>query len=1646
MPASGGVSAPAAVAAASYGQVDQAAAAQAAAAYAAYYGYGVAPHAWGASTGTVADGHAGAAPPYPVAHAPAAPAAAPFNQAHPPARGAPDAAPPDMDSFPLLSLEAVPRVATHWLERALAEVGAMVRDDVAKGTESTLLRYMLKQQQSVYTELQRRDAAARVEALISGLPPPPPRAALPSDIAALILAEARGQPLIKAEPAPAPSSPRPSSSRLGRRGSSSGGGGGGLPPRAGPNVRLKPRVGSAGLSKKPSWLQPDDGSETAVAEHRERLGSGDGSATARSQASTASDAVRMPVPSSLASAPRSSVASSSSGESSSGDDSVQRQTRRRKDRKKPDVPNRRPLYEKTKMSYEFSSNFVVATTGKKKKKWGKSAKEKEREEAARAAKKKEQEREARRKRLEARERERRAREEKARKRAERRAARYAREAAEEEAEEAAEAAEYEAGLKRRREMEAAGATRGSAGDKETAAAPAADTTSAGEPGSTTAVQAGSAADASPDRPSTAAHKPPMSPIATSRPRSSGRGAGASEAKGDEGADASGDASADGVALAGPGVNMDHGNSAMVDEIDDTEEGAAILDRDSDYVASDSGDDSDDDDAAPWDVGGGVNALDSLSHASHTTNEDEEGEDDGGTASVGASAEDADTDDAAGESGAESLAFRAGAAGDTTPRDGHQHARVIPASPLVSPSKPPRQPRVLDAPEASPPPRRSPAARVRAEAAEAAAAPMIPPSFDDVASSDDGTEAKAASPVPPELKEAGGEPASASSSPAASRARSPGARRAMGGERGTAATDDATEGVHDATRVAHNATGIDYDATHDAKRVEHDATGVVHDDAGAAHAGAGTHAAAPVSPPVAHVVAPRDSPTASDTRSSVAAPPREASAADGSTPREDAVDATAAHSRASDAAHASPQSYTERSAAAPPQQLSEAELAPAYRVEDDPSYSFEANLADFIRRNPAVPVGKTPAAAGDDGDEEEKAASALRAPPRVRRPGIPRSRREPKAPTGKYLAYFSDFREIFTAYHTNQHVSRYGGIQHSNLSGVGPDPATWQGIEVSTRTIATQYATFVSLLRETGKPFVRERTSEAYFKALKRSKALRAAAQASASDEDSDPDDGHHEDPRDLRSEYFQKGVGVTGDGALRTAEGKPHRYYKVMQNRMEVYQLVTEVLDGIGGYQELPPGVDLKHSWDLLWSWSRPKIQYNTLLVWQRVNHFPHNKELTRKDLLKKNLARYTCVGGRLAKAFELLPPTFVLPKEYIAFTEAFARGAAANRKLEQQKAMEAGGLMDEDVGEAGLHSSVQSSSVLAAALMAGKNLSRSTSVKDAGPNVWIMKPVGSSRGRGIRLIKDIGSVTYGDRVVIQKYVANPMLLDGYKFDLRIYVLVTSFNPLEAFIYRSGFARLSSQPYTNDISKITNKMMHLTNSSIQKYASTKLSAVAAAKGAGGGTKVTLDYLWKRLREDQGIDTDKLWEDIIDVVVKSLVCVDDVIPYQPNSFELFGYDVLIDDQLRPWLIEANASPSLGRDSPMDNKIKLSVVTDTVNIVDPLPFDREALVRVVERRMEEMRQRDRVGATGRSPKPRPSPAEQLEEDLQAVLRGAVPRRYGEMPKRLGKFRRICPGSAQFERAMKLKRAHFRSHRDRPVFPVASSTSTGVGAGQV
>lgn len=69
---------------------------------------------------------------------------------------------------------------------------------------------------------------------------------------------------------------------------------------------------------------------------------------------------------------------------------------------------------------------------------------------------------------------------------------------------------------------------------------------------------------------------------------------------------------------------------------------------------------------------------------------------------------------------------------------------------------------------------------------------------------------------------------------------------------------------------------------------------------------------------------------------------------------------------------------------------------------------------------------------------------------------------------------------------------------------------------------------------------------------------------------------------------------------------------------------------------------------------------------------------------------------------------------------------------------------------------------------------------------------------------------------VVQKYVSNPYLIGGKKFDLRVYALVTSYSPLTVWVYRTGFTRFSASRYSSDPSDIVNTYVHLTNVAVQK--------------------------------------------------------------------------------------------------------------------------------------------------------------------------------------------------------------------------------------
>eukprot|EP00842_Homolaphlyctis_polyrhiza_P004826 jgi/Hompol1/5344/HPOL_004348-RA len=233
---------------------------------------------------------------------------------------------------------------------------------------------------------------------------------------------------------------------------------------------------------------------------------------------------------------------------------------------------------------------------------------------------------------------------------------------------------------------------------------------------------------------------------------------------------------------------------------------------------------------------------------------------------------------------------------------------------------------------------------------------------------------------------------------------------------------------------------------------------------------------------------------------------------------------------------------------------------------------------------------------------------------------------------------------------------------------------------------------------------------------------------------------------------------------------------------------------------------------------------------------------------------------------------------------------------------------------------------------------------------VWIMKPTDKARGIGIFIINKLAQIkkwsrdhkmqlsageevwSYAnckDTYVVSRYIDNPLLIGSKKFDLRLYVLVTSWRPLVAYRHAQGFCRFCAVKYNLDAEELDNNFIHLTNVSIQKYGEDYNEA--------NGGKWNFKNLMMFLQSTRGhAATQKLNDEIDSILIHSLRAVSNLMTNDRHCFECYGYDIIVDADLRPWLIEVNASPSLSATTASDRMMKHCLINDIINLVVPDDF--------------------------------------------------------------------------------------------------------------
>ncbi|XP_077087171.1 tubulin polyglutamylase TTLL11 [Siphateles boraxobius] len=241
----------------------------------------------------------------------------------------------------------------------------------------------------------------------------------------------------------------------------------------------------------------------------------------------------------------------------------------------------------------------------------------------------------------------------------------------------------------------------------------------------------------------------------------------------------------------------------------------------------------------------------------------------------------------------------------------------------------------------------------------------------------------------------------------------------------------------------------------------------------------------------------------------------------------------------------------------------------------------------------------------------------------------------------------------------------------------------------------------------------------------------------------------------------------------------------------------------------------------------------------------------------------------------------------------------------------------------------------------------------------FIVKPDSGSQGDGIYLIRDPADLRAisGSQIkqaVVQEYIQKPLLIDKLKFDIRLYVLVRSLEPLEIYIAKEGLSRFCTEPYQEPSQKnLSHVFMHLTNYSLNVHSGNFVHSDSCSTGS----KRTFSSVLYRIAS-KGVDIKKVWSDIIALVIKTVIALvpelkvyyqADIPPGKPGPtcFQILGFDILLMKNLKPVLLEVNANPSMRIEheqevspgvyeyvpSPVDEEVKVGVIRDTLRLMDP-----------------------------------------------------------------------------------------------------------------
>ncbi|KAG2374159.1 hypothetical protein C9374_010996 [Naegleria lovaniensis] len=328
------------------------------------------------------------------------------------------------------------------------------------------------------------------------------------------------------------------------------------------------------------------------------------------------------------------------------------------------------------------------------------------------------------------------------------------------------------------------------------------------------------------------------------------------------------------------------------------------------------------------------------------------------------------------------------------------------------------------------------------------------------------------------------------------------------------------------------------------------------------------------------------------------------------------------------------------------------------------------------------------------------------------------------------------------------------------------------------------------------------------------------------------------------------------------------------------------------------------HYLAVFWGHTFPRyniVKWNELPSYTLINQFPNSHELCNKSLMALNFQKVNKLELTETVEFtsKYVPPSFYLPQQLELFLHY-----AKEEVLFQEN-----------------HSHLKHDH-----------------------QFWIVKPHRSGEGRGITIYPSYQQVIQNEfsevalsnnhddtvvdehikkqiknkKIVVSKYISNPLLIHNKKFDLRMYVLVVGKRHYDErdriYFYRDGIVRFASEDYTLSKDNLNNHFMHITNNSVNDKKN-KIQNETIIEKFGFFCNMYLSDLKEHFPQQD--EWDALWRRLDELVLQSIHATilnpekQDELFHQcrHKCFQLYGYDILIDDRMHPHLLEVNLMPDL-----------------------------------------------------------------------------------------------------------------------------------------